>query len=313
MSENTTPYANSVFEQPWWLDIVAPGKWHEVFVKEEDKVIARMPYILDHGHIKMPSNTQTLGPWIDPKYRIFQPGNTQLSKQKEIINELISQLPKHKSFKMCFDHRNDYILPYRWLDYRYTPSFSYRIKDLSDLDKVYNNFNKTAKKNIRRAEKIVTISDNQNVDVLLNILKKTFENQGRKYPGNEKLIRNIVSKSVARNNGKLFTAIDNEGHIHASSFLLFDENCAYALLGGADPRYRGSGAKSVVWKHEIMFAAEHSDAFDFEGSNIEGIENFVRQFGGERVTNYIVSKQSLISDCLELAKPKIKRLIGYKI
>ena len=30
---NTTPYANSVFEQPWWLDIVAPGEWGEVTVK----------------------------------------------------------------------------------------------------------------------------------------------------------------------------------------------------------------------------------------------------------------------------------------
>ena len=45
---NTTPYANSVFEQPWWLDIVAPGQWHEVFVKDkQDHVVARMPYVSD--------------------------------------------------------------------------------------------------------------------------------------------------------------------------------------------------------------------------------------------------------------------------
>lgn len=37
MSENTTPYANSVFEQPWWLDIVVPGLWDEVTVERKGK------------------------------------------------------------------------------------------------------------------------------------------------------------------------------------------------------------------------------------------------------------------------------------
>lgn len=310
---DTTPYANSVFEQPWWLDIVAPGKWGEVFVKEGDEVIARMPYVLDHGSIKMPHDTQTLGPWIKPEYRAYQPGNTQLSKQKEIISELLAQLPKHKSFNMRFDSSNEYILPYRWLGYRYVPSFSYRIKDLSNLDAIYANFNKTAKKNIRRAEKVVLISNEPNAEVLIDIMEKTFAGQGRKYPGDKGQVRTIVDKSIAHDCGRMFTAIDKDGHIHASSFLLFDANCAYALMGGADPDYRGSGAKSVVWQNEIEFATGHSKAFDFEGSNIEGIENFVRQFGGERVINYSVIKQSLLADCWEMAKPRIKRLIGYKI
>ena len=43
---NTTPYANSVFEQPWWLDIVAPGRWGEAVVMEGETVAARLPYVL---------------------------------------------------------------------------------------------------------------------------------------------------------------------------------------------------------------------------------------------------------------------------
>ena len=27
---NQTEYANNIFEQPWWLDIVAPQKWKEI-------------------------------------------------------------------------------------------------------------------------------------------------------------------------------------------------------------------------------------------------------------------------------------------
>ena len=54
---NQTPYANSVFEQPWWLDLVAPGKWDEVTVKDGERVIARLPYVLDNGVISNPIYT----------------------------------------------------------------------------------------------------------------------------------------------------------------------------------------------------------------------------------------------------------------
>ena len=37
MNENTTPYANSnsIFEQPWWLDVAAPGCWKGIEIKNE--------------------------------------------------------------------------------------------------------------------------------------------------------------------------------------------------------------------------------------------------------------------------------------
>ena len=83
-------------------------------------------------------------------------------------------------------------------------------------------------------------------------------------------------------------------------------------MGGSDPVFRSSGAKSLLWLEEISFASEHCAYFDFEGSNIETIENFIRQFGGDRVTNYHVTKQSLLRDLGDLMKPRVKRLIGYK-
>ena len=36
-------YTNNVFEQPWWLDIVAKDKWGEVFVQDGERIVARMP------------------------------------------------------------------------------------------------------------------------------------------------------------------------------------------------------------------------------------------------------------------------------
>lgn len=310
---NTTPYANSVFEQPWWLDLVAPGQWGEATVKEGEAVVARLPYVLKGGRITMPPLTQTLGPWMKPEYRQFQPGNTQLTKQKELIAALLEQLPPHKRFGMVFDSSNEYILPYRWLGYRYEPAFSYRLKDLTDLDKLYANFNKTAKKNIKYARNKTELEAAPTTDTLLELLEKTFAAQNRRVPDDWSLIRKIIEIAIQNGHGKLIVAQDSEGHPHSGAFLLYDEKVCYYLLGGSDPAYRASGAQSLVLWEAIQFAASVSGAFDFEGSNVEGIENFFRQFGGERVINYAVIKQTLLADCLDAAKPRIKRLIGYKI
>lgn len=310
---NTTPYANSVFEQPWWLDIVAPGEWGEVTVKEGDETVARLPYVLQKGRITLPPLTQTLGPWMKSEYRQLQPGNTQLSKQKELIAALLGQLPQHKSFHVTFDSANEYILPYRWLGYRYEPEFSYRLTDLCDTDALYAALNKTAKKNIKAARNKTTLVEQPTAKMLMDLLDKTFGAQGRKWPHDRDLTRRIIEQSVENGRGKLIVARDSEGNLHSGAFLLYDEKVCYYLLGGSDSAFRSSGAQSLVLWEAIRFAATVSQAFDFEGSNVEGIENFFRQFGGSRVINYSVIRQSLFADCMELAKPRVKRLIGYKI
>ena len=310
--DETTPYANSVFEQPWWLNIVAPDKWGEVFVKEDGEIVARMPYVLDGGHIKMPPMTQTLGPWIKPEYRAFQPGNTQLSKQKELIYELLKQLPKHRSFNMAFDSANEYILPYRWLGFRYVPTFSYRINDLHNVEAVYSDFNKTAKKNIKYARNKASFVTSPTPEMMMALLDKTFAAQRRRNPGNANDQRRIMERAIDRGNGKLIVVEDAEHHLHSGAFLLFDEKVCYYLVGGSDPAYRSSGAQSLVLWEAIQFASKVSGKFDFEGSNVEGIENFFRQFDRDHVINYNVIKQSLLADCAEMAKPRVKRLIGYK-
>ena len=57
---------------------------------------------------------------------------------------------------------------------------------------------------------------------------------------------------------------------------------------------RKSRAKSLIVWESIKFAAQHSQVFDFEGSIIEGIENFDQQFGGRCTPYYSVRKASYL-------------------
>ena len=304
---NVTPYANSLFEQPWWLDTVAPGQWHEAVVKDGDKIVARMPYVLNQNRIEMPGLTQTLGIWMSDEAK------ADYGAQKKAIFEIFNQLSAYKSVSHTLSPNNTYVLPFRWLGYQMEPCFTYRLNDLSDCDELYQAFNKTAKKNIKAARNKVTVSDKTDADTLWRLLDKTFEAQNRKNPMDKDLVYRIVKVCEETGHGKYLEAKDAEGNVHSCAYFVYDEEVCYYLLGASDSQFRNSGAQSLILWEGIQFAAQHCKVFDFEGSMVEGIENFFRQFGGVCTPYYRVTKASFIGQLLQILKPRIKRLLGYKI
>ena len=307
-----TPYANTIFEQPWWLEAVSPSAWHESIVTENDEVIGRLPFVLQKKRfgvkaIHMPRYTQTIGPWI--KHREFEVGNSHLSKQKAIIKMLLNNLPKVKYLNINTSLENTYVLPYSWNGYHITPLFTYRIPDLTDLEDLASKFHKTVHKNIRSASKKVEIKDDVDLDIIFTINEKLFKNQGRNDPTDKQVIERIVAASLAHNAGKMLYAVDSQGNIHGYLFLVYDENVCYYLLAGSNPEFRSSGAQSLLLWEAIKFSATVSKAFDFEGSNVEGIENFVRQFGSPQFVYYNISKQPFLYDFLEILKPRVKKVL----
>ncbi len=39
------PWVHTPFEQPWWLEAVAPGRWGETVVERRGEIVARLPYM----------------------------------------------------------------------------------------------------------------------------------------------------------------------------------------------------------------------------------------------------------------------------
>lgn len=302
------PYANSIFEQPWWLDIVAPGQWFESIVKDgAGQIVARMPYVVQRNAVIMPPLTQTLGIWMaTDKEKSY-------SEQKNIMQEIFACFKDKKAVTQSLSVNNQYVLPLRWLGYRIEPFFTYRINNLDDCERIYQTFSKTAKKNIKAAQKKVSISNETNIDTLIKMLDKTFKGQNRRNPMPRDIIERIVRECDVSGHGKYLEAYDKDGNIHSCAYFVYDEKVCYYLLGASDYAFRSSGAQSLILWEGIQFAAKHSAVFDFEGSMVEGIEHFFKQFGGACVPYYTISKRSIIQDILYSLKPRIKHILKYKI
>ncbi len=306
-NEQQSEYTNSPFEQLWWLNTVAPDTpWKENILYKDDQVAARWISV-ERGNFRMPHFTQTIGCWVNPQ---ILNNDRFFNEQKNILTQQIATLSKKTHISLS--PVNKYYLPFLWAGFTVRPSVTYRINDLSDTERLYQNFGSIVKKNIKSARNKVTIEESNEISPLHTLMEKTFHLQGRKFPYTREYMERICAASMTHNSGKLLYAYDKDGNLHSGVFYLYDSNVCYYLIAGTDPQFRNSGANSLLIWEGIKFAAEHSQAFDFEGSMIEGVEHFFRQFGGEQTIYYDVYREGIIGSLAETLKPYVKRMIHYK-
>jgi len=92
----------------------------------------------------------------------------------------------------------------------------------------------------------------------------------------------------------MFFTMDAQNNLHAALYLVYDKNCAYYLLGGADPEFRSSGAMYLNVFEAIKYSADFTDRFDFEGSVVPQIESMFRSFGATQKQYFRIIKNKSI-------------------
>lgn len=313
MSSNSIEQVNSIFEQPWWLDAVAPGQWDTAVIEKGGKTVARLPYVktkrLGFRLLGMPEYTQTLGYWLlDTGARNAK----KYSREKDLIMELIAQIPKGCSVDLELDHSCDYLFPFKWSGYTLQMQYSYRIESIVNEEQLWSGLAENIRTDIKKAQKTLTVKDDHPISDLIIMQSKTFGRQGRKLNNVEKLLERIDEAAKQNNARKLLCAVDREGRTHAAAYFVYDSKCCYYLIGGGDPELRNSGASSLLVWEGLKFASTVSEAFDFEGSMIEPVERFFRAFGGVPTPYWRVTKLNPILSVADYMKPRIKKLLGWK-
>jgi hypothetical protein len=293
-SSDSIAQVNSIFEQPWWLDVVAPGRWGEAIVKRGDQVVARLPYAqrrrLGLDTIGQPPFTQTLGPWLAPMDGKYA---RRLETQKKLLGELIDQLPSFDFYRQSFAPALTNWLPFYWAGFDATVRYTYRIEDLTDLDRVKSEFQDHVRRGLRKAEKAVEVDDDYPLDELLRLNEQTYARQGVPSPDDPELVRRLDAACAARGARRIFGAVDSQGRAHAALFIAWDERTCYALINARDPELQTHGSNTMLYWEAIRFASQVSRTFDFEGSMLEPIEHYFRGFGGRQTPYFSVSRAGL--------------------
>lgn len=282
-----------IFSQAWWLDLVCGSNWDVCLVEKKGEIIASQPYFVKKRYgftlLTQPPLTQNSGPWIKPSKANY---SKALAQEKNLMQELIEQLPKYHYFKQNWHYGRTNWLPFYWKGFQQTTGYTYVIDDLSDLDKVWSGTQANIKTDIKKAANKfnLTVRTDLRIEEFIKLNQLTFSRQGKPLPYNESLVMNIFNAANIRRQCKVFIAQDNSGQNHAGVLIVWDESSAYYLMGGGDPKLRNSGATSLCMWEAIKFSSTVTQKFDFEGSMLESVERFFRGFGALQKPYFSVFK-----------------------
>jgi len=308
-TEKTIP----IFLRDWWMDAVSmDGEWNVKLYELDSEIMGVLVYYLTNRAnkkvITLPPLTQKNGIWI--KYPQYQKQVTKISYENKVTKELLNQLEKEDvySYNQNFDYNFQNWYEFYWREYIQTTRYTYVIEDLGDLKKVYDNFDKSLRCNIRKAEKVVQVKRNLSIEEFYNLNKITFERKGANIPYSFEIVKRIDEACKERKCREIFYAIDEYENINSAIYIVWDCHSAYYIMEGVNTEFLNSQATSLLLWKAIEHSSEYVKKFDFEGSMMQSIERFFRKYGGVQ-RQYFNIKKIYKHDCVyEFAKKIYKKI-----
>lgn len=285
-----------IFLKSWWLDAVCEGgEWRAESYGVNGNIESVFVYFIKKKfgfkYIVMPQLTQFLG-----EYHIVdnQSVNKPISygKRKEISNYFIDLLPNTAFSTICMNRSFQYWSPYFWKGFNQTTKYSYRISKELQMSQIYSNFEYSKQKNIRKAEKVVTVQFDMSPEAFYEHHRQTLAEQNRKISYSYNLFKNIYDACRANDNCRILSAVDSDGNIQCALFVIWDENSLYTLISSFPSKYRNFGTGDLLMYKAIELAKMMELDFDFEGSMIENVETSFRRFGAIPVEYYQIFKSN---------------------
>jgi hypothetical protein len=283
----------SIFAQRWWIDIVTRGGGRLLGCFTGPNLVAGLPIwpceTLGVRRLRQPPLT----PYWGPLFRV-SPGKvaTQITTEMDVLRALARALQEWQDITLTFHPSLTNWLPFHWEGFNQLTRYTYRIDHLTSFLADGSNLHKDVRRTLRKAEEAGLTCRDQ-VDPMEVLRQNDLSMRRQGLVGSAEIAAFWPQLAqAARERNCLFTAaaVDGTGAVHKATAMVWDDRCAYSLLGGGDPKYRQSGGGVLTSVREIEFAATVVPCYDFEGSMIEPIEQYFRQFGGSLYTYFLITR-----------------------
>ena len=280
-----------LFMTDWWMDAVCAGKQWDVLLSfhEDGSIQAALPYLIRKRlwmrYIVMPQQTQIGGIWLREDVANTPDKVTTIC---QLFAEQLSALKLHYYYQHYPIH-SAAVEDMRTLGFTTKERVTYRIEDLSNLDKVIAAFSKNKKRQLQKALSLHA-ETNMNVEDFYRYHVQCLHNQGKQISYSREFLLVLERKARRLKQCQILSICNADNEVLAAAFLVWDKHSMYYLIPCYNPQHKDSGASALLVLEAIKLARQQGVAFDFEGSMIKGVANHYKQFGSTRTIYYSVEK-----------------------
>ena len=295
---------------PWWMDAVCAGKqWDVLLVEEDGKIVGAMPYLLRKRawfkYIIMPQQTQIGGIWVTAEVTADRWRTAEVCRKiKEQLDTmgLSYYYQQYLPGSLCVEAMGA-------LGFKIRERVTYRVDDLSDLDKVIGSFSKNKR---RQLQKALSLHAERGMDPeeFYRFHSHCMQERKRKISYSREFLLVLERKARRLGQCEILSICNADGQPYAAAFLVWDQHNMYYLIPTYDPAFRESGAGSLLALEAMKLAREKHVHFDFEGSMDRGTAKHYKQFGSTPVKYYSVEKYYKPIFHLAIWIQKIREVIG---
>ena len=280
-----------IFMTPWWLDAVCAGKEWDVLLAEDEEgnILGAMPYLLRKRawfkFITMPQMSQTGGIWVTAEI------TADKWQTAEVCRQISEQLDKrglayyyqqYLPGSLCVDAM-------RALGFKTKERVTYRLEDLSNLDKVIASFSKNKRRQLQKALSLHAEHKMEPED-FFRFHAQCLQARKRKMSYSREFFLVLERKARRLGQCEILSICNADGQPYAAAFLVWDSNYMYYLIPTFDPAFNDSGASALLVLEALKAARDKHVLFDFEGSMNKGIAKHYQQFGSTPVKYFSVER-----------------------
>jgi hypothetical protein len=272
-----------------WLDFVCgTNNWEALIYADNTRVKGVFTYALNGSRIFSPVLATYMGPYLIEKNITTKEVATVQMKFQEFILENI----QFDYFEQRWHpHFHNHIAFFQH-GFKQQTRYTYVLKELHKLQTIWSNFKTSLRSDIQRAAKQLIVTNQLDSTDFFALLDVTFQNNKVKNPYSFELIQKLLEYISVHQCGKLYVAKNNAGTVTNVILVLWDSESAYYLMSASEPTYKKSNGNSLLLWHAIQDMSNYTNRFDFEGSMLLGIENYVRAFGGDLVPFHHIFKSN---------------------
>lgn len=257
-----------IYGYSWYLDIACKN-WHAIVLGDYDAV---MPLPTNKKIFTMayqPFFTQQLGIFFKEEF-----------KNKANTIDFFEQIPnEYKYINICLNEQNE-TGNIGKLGYTLKKRNNYLLYLHQPYQKLFNGFNEHNRRNIKKATKnSLIISDTMPNDVVEFYIKHKGDNTQNVTSADYDRLKLLLNE--AQKNGMLLCKqISNEqGECLTSAAFFKNNNRLIYQLGSTNQLGRELRAMYHLFDHIIETHSEQNMVLDFEGSDIENVARFFKNFG----------------------------------
>ena len=280
-----------LFMMPWWLDAVCAGaEWDALLAEDsEGNILGAMPYLLRKRawfkYIIMPKQTPIGGIWVTPEVTADKWKTAEVCRQiKEQLDRmgLVYYYQQFLPGSLCVD-------ALKALGCKTKEHMTYRLDDLSDLNKLIESFSKNKR---RELQKSLSLHAERSMDIedFYRFYTQCMSERKHKVHFSREFLLVLERKAKRLNQCEIISIHDADGHVHAAAFLVWDANYMYYLIPTYSPTYADSGAGALLVLEAVKRAREKHIRFEFAGSFSKASVKHYKQFNAAPTKFYSVEK-----------------------